>query len=73
MIVLQHLARSVVARDRHSVIIERRPDQEPNWAVATDDPVVKMIVADLQIEYALDDSESAPKAGQRFKQIDERK
>jgi hypothetical protein len=55
MIVLQHLARSVVARDTKSVIIERRLGQVPNWIAASHDPVVKLIVADLQSEYALEE------------------
>jgi hypothetical protein len=45
-----------------SFIIEREPGQEPNWAVASQALVVQMIIADLQIEYALDESISVPKA-----------
>ena len=71
MIVLQHLARSLVAHDKQSVIIERRPAQEPNWAVASPDPIVQMIVADLQIEYALDEPASVPEANKQPKQIEE--
>jgi hypothetical protein len=52
MIVLQHLARSVVAYAQ-SVVIERRPGQDPNWAVISRDPAVQMIVADLQSVYLL--------------------
>jgi hypothetical protein len=55
LIVLQHLARSVVARTQKSVFIESRPGQEPNWAVMSHDRVVQIIVADLQTEYALDE------------------